>query len=124
MTVEPYFIDNRLDICCLCSSNNGNVNDSLDVIRIGTNFLRIIVISFPFIVLGLILTMAFGGTGDTISPAILIALTLFELQVTMAIILHSVPTFGIKGVWIAICFAMIIQGILLAYWFKLGKWKI
>ena len=63
---------------------------------------------------------AFAGAGNSIPP-LAIYLPVTALRIPLAAILA--PIYGINGVWFAIFSTSITKGILIAFWFKLGRWK-
>jgi Na+-driven multidrug efflux pump len=63
---------------------------------------------------------AFAGAGNSLPP-LLIYLPVTALRIPLSAILA--PIYGINGVWFAIFSTSIAKGILIALWFKRGKWK-
>lgn len=95
----------------------------LQIIKFGISCLRIIAISYLFIGLGVVLSRSFMGAGDTISPFVINAFTLWMLQIPLAFILAKITSLGVNGIWTAIAFANIINVLITASWFRVGKWK-
>ena len=94
-----------------------------DVIREGAKYLRIISVFEIFLAWELIFEGAFSGAGDTIPPmsiSILFTLARVPLAYYLAISLG----WGTIGVWWAIAVSTGIKGILMAGWFKKGRWKL
>ncbi|MFH1347706.1 MAG: MATE family efflux transporter [Candidatus Margulisiibacteriota bacterium] len=98
-------------------------NAEPEVIRIGTNYLRIAALGTIFIAPALILGRAMSGAGDTISPLVMTFITLWVIQIPVAIFLTKNPAFGLNGVWYAFLIAYISQAVLAITWFQAGKWK-
>jgi len=67
-----------------------------------------------------IFTGAFAGAGNSVPPLV-ISLPISALRIPLAAILA--PVYEMNGIWIAIFSTSILKGILLAFWFKLGRWK-
>lgn len=63
---------------------------------------------------------AFAGAGNSLPPLV-IYLPVTALRVPLAAILA--PEYGMNGIWIAIFSTSIAKGILIAVWWKLGRWK-
>jgi putative MATE family efflux protein len=63
---------------------------------------------------------AFAGAGNSLPP-LAIYLPLTALRIPLAAILA--PIYGINGVWYAIFSTSMAKGVLIAFWFKLGRWK-
>ncbi|MGA1870428.1 MAG: MATE family efflux transporter [bacterium] len=93
------------------------------IVRFGITCLRIIGISYLFVGLGIVLSRSFMGAGDTLSPFIINALSLWILQLPLAFFLAKPLGYGANGIWAAITIANITNVILTAFWFKVGKWK-
>ncbi len=94
-----------------------------DVIREGAKYLRIISVFEIFLAWELIFEGAFNGAGDTIPPmsiSILFTLARVPLAYYLAISLG----WGTIGVWWAISISTGIKGLLMAGWFKRGRWKL
>ncbi len=63
---------------------------------------------------------AFAGAGNSLPPlAIYLPVTAFRIPLCALL----APVYGITGIWIAIFSTSIFKGILIAVWFKLGRWK-
>ena len=52
---------------------------------------------------------------------LVIFLPLTALRIPLAAILA--PIYGINGIWYAIFSTSMAKGVLIAFWFKLGRWK-
>lgn len=98
-------------------------NRDLEVVRIGTNFIRITSLGNIFIAFSLILNRSLSGAGETVPPMIFTFTALWLVQIPLSIILSRIPFFGINGIWIAILTAYFVQGALVTFWFQLGRWK-
>ncbi|MGA1824438.1 MAG: MATE family efflux transporter [bacterium] len=98
-------------------------NREAAVIKVGISCVRIIAVSYLFIGLGIVLSRSLMGAGDTISPFIINALTLWLLQLPLAFLLAKPLGFGVIGIWTAITIANITNVLFTAIWFKVGKWK-
>lgn len=63
---------------------------------------------------------AFAGAGNSLPP-LAIYLPVTALRIPLAALLA--PIYGMNGIWIAIFSTSITKGILIAVWWKLGRWK-
>lgn len=63
---------------------------------------------------------AFAGAGNSLPP-LAIYLPVTALRIPLAAILA--PEYGMNGIWIAIFATSITKGILIAFWWRLGRWK-
>lgn len=98
-------------------------NNEADVIAIGTSYLRLTVIGYVFVALGIVLSRALAGAGDTFMPMIITFVALWLVQIPLAIILSQRPELGLDGIWLAILVAYFLSGVLMVMWFQAGKWK-
>jgi Na+-driven multidrug efflux pump len=96
-------------------------NANPEVIRIGTNFLRITGLGTVFIAAGLILGRSMSGAGDTKSPLVITFITLWVIQIPLAFFLSRFM--GLNGVWLAILIAYFSQAAMAISWFLVGRWK-
>ena len=85
--------------------------------------LRIVSLGYIFFGVGMVVTNAFNGAGDTKTPTLINIFGFWLFQVPLAYLLALVFKLGPKGVFIAIVLAetgITIAGIII---FKKGKWK-
>lgn len=92
------------------------------VIEIGIGYLRILALSQMFMALEIVFEGAFGGAGNTVPPMI-VSIVGSLARVPLAYLMAVHWGMGIVGVWWAITSTSIVKGVVLAYWFKLGRWK-
>jgi putative MATE family efflux protein len=98
-------------------------NGDPEVVQIGVSYLRIVSPFYVFAALGIVLGRGLNGAGDTIAPMVCTILSLWGLQVPLAIWLAKVVTPATEGIWWAISAAGVAHGLLIAGWFELGRWK-
>ena len=98
-------------------------NDQGEVVRMGGAFIRIQTLSYPFLGLSMVCAMAFNGAGDSKTPALILGLTFVALMIPLALILPHHITPGTSGIWWAMTIAVALQGLLMAFAFKRGRWK-
>jgi putative MATE family efflux protein len=94
-----------------------------EVVAIGTQFLRICCWFYVFVAPSIVLGRALQGAGDTLSPMIMTVVSLWGLQVPLALLLSRVMTPPTQGIWWAIAIAAAVHGVLVTGWFQLGRWK-
>lgn len=99
-------------------------NASPQVVEIGTRYLKITSFGYLFSALGVVLGRALNGAGDTVSPMVITFISLWCLQIPLALILPGSFRLGVSGVWWAALAASIIHGIMMAGWFQRGGWKL
>lgn len=94
------------------------------VIYIGVNTLRIIALGYGFYALGMVMTQAFNGSGDTQTPSWINFFCFWVVQIPLAWIAANLWNWQAFGVAFAVPAA---EGILalVAWWqFRKGKWKL
>jgi Na+-driven multidrug efflux pump len=91
------------------------------VINAASDYNKIAAAILVFTAVEVVLEGAFSGAGDTMPPA-LITMPFNVLRIPLAALLA--PEMGLNGIWIAIAVSNICKGILMAVWFKKGKWKL
>ena len=98
-------------------------NSNPDIIRLGSEYLKITSLSYIFVAQGLVLGRALMGAGDTISPMLITVFALLGVQIPLALILPNHLHIGISGIWWAILLSSALQGVFTVFWFNLGRWK-
>ena len=93
------------------------------VVKLAVAYLRISAFTEPFLALGMILTGALNGAGDTKLPAVAGVITMWGLRLPLAYALAIHFKYGAVGSWYAMALSTVVLGI--ASWglFKLGRWK-
>jgi putative MATE family efflux protein len=98
-------------------------NTNPEVIRVGSDYLRILSLSLIFIVP----TTAFGGAqtgaGDTKPPMIASVISNWVLKMPLAYIIASYFHFASRGVWLAIAVSVIVEAIIVSFFYFRGGWK-
>ena len=92
------------------------------VIAAGALYLRIVALSQVFMALDVPLEGAFSGAGDTIPPTVL-SVPIWIARIPLAYYLAVPCGLGFAGICWSICLTVIVKGILMAFWFSLGRWK-
>lgn len=85
--------------------------------------LWIISLGYVFFAIGMVLTQAFNGAGDTKTPAWINVLVLLGLEVPLAYFLAFPMGLSHVGIFIAIAFCHSLHALVSLYFFKKGKWK-
>ena len=88
-----------------------------------TRYLRINMLSEPFMALSVILAGALQGAGDTRGTMWVIIFAMWFIRLPLAYLLSIIMHHGAVGVWIAMVVSMSIQGILMTWRFHQGHWK-
>ncbi len=94
-----------------------------NVITNGAVSLRIISIGFVSYAVGMVLTQAFNGSGDTVTPTRINLFCFWLFEIPLAYLLAIVFDMKIYGIAIAIVAAETALTITAWYYFRKGKWK-
>jgi len=98
-------------------------DETAQVVAIGTSYLRTVPPFYVFVALSIVLGRSLQGAGDTVSPMICTIVSLWGLQVPLAVALSRRVDPPTLGIWWAIALAVTVNGLLLAGWFQTGRWK-
>ena len=98
-------------------------NSDPQVVAIGAQYLVIVSPFYVFAAIGIVLSRALNGAGDTMAPMFITILTLWGLQVPLAVGLSKLWYPATYGIWWAIAAAMVVNGLLTAAWFQTGRWR-
>jgi putative MATE family efflux protein len=94
-----------------------------EVIRYGTQCLRIVAFGYVFYGYGMVIVQAFNGAGDSKTPTILNLCGYWLFQIPLAYILAVQLDFGASAVFWAIAIAESAMAIAAIVIFRQGKWK-
>lgn len=98
--------------------------DDAQVIPIAASALRLISYGYVFYAWGMVLSQAFNGAGDTVTPTVLSAIENFGLQIPLAWLLAFQFHMGPNGVFSAIAIGASLYAVLAVIMFRRGKWKV
>jgi len=101
----------------------GLFSNEAEVVRLGTSCLRILGIGFPMYAIGMIITQALNGAGDTVTPSIINLVCFWFLQIPLAYWLATAVSLGPDGVFIAVVISESLLTILSVIIFRRGNWK-
>jgi putative MATE family efflux protein len=94
-----------------------------EVVAIGTECVRVVAWSMGASAGGVVLARGFDGAGNTVPAMSINLLTLWGMELPVAIGLSQWLGFGVNGVWWGRAVANLANGLLFAIWFRRGKWK-
>ncbi|MBA4410131.1 MAG: MATE family efflux transporter [Bacteroidota bacterium] len=97
--------------------------DNPEVIRNGAISLQMISIGFISYALGMVLTQAFNGSGDTATPTRINLFCFWLFEIPLAYLLAIVLDMKIYGISVAIVAAETALTLTAWYYFRKGKWK-
>ncbi|MFB0520168.1 MAG: MATE family efflux transporter, partial [Desulfatiglandales bacterium] len=88
-----------------------------------TRYLRINMLSEPFMVLSLVLGGGLQGAGDTRGSMWVIIIGMWLIRLPLAFFLALVLGYGAIGVWMAMVISMAFQGLLMVRRYHKGSWR-
>jgi putative MATE family efflux protein len=91
--------------------------------RLTSSYLRTAAWSEPFLGLGMVLTGALQGAGETASPTVLTILTMVIIRLPLAWYVLNHTSYGTLGAWWVMAFSTVVQGLMTVYVFRLGRWR-
>lgn len=101
----------------------GFFTDIPEVREIAAQGLWVISIGYVFFAVGMVLTQAFNGAGDTKTPAWINTGVLLAMEVPLAYFLAFPMGLKYLGIFIAIAFCHSFHALVSLYFFKKGRWK-
>jgi putative MATE family efflux protein len=117
MTVAGVFI------VALAPSIVGLFTNEPEVMSYGTSCLRILGIGFPMYAIGMIITQALNGAGDTVTPTIINLICFWLLQIPLSYWLAANAGLGPNGVFLAMVISESLLTVLSVIVFRRGNWK-
>ena len=94
------------------------------VVAYGVDCLRYIAYGYGFYAVGLVVTQAFNGAGDTDTPTYVNLVCFWLLQIPMAYLLAQVLALGPRGVFITIAVCDSLLAVISVWLFRRGRWKL
>jgi len=94
-----------------------------EVLEETTRYLKINMISVPFMALSLILGGGLQGAGDTKGAMWVILIGMWFIRLPLAFLVALILGYGATGVWVVMVTSMTFQGTLMALRFGKGRWK-
>lgn len=93
------------------------------VIELGVSYLRINAFCEPFLALGMILTHALQGAGETIKPTFITLFTMVITRLPIAWFLMFPLNLQTRGAWISMMVTTVVGGFMTLALFRTGGWK-
>ena len=91
-----------------------------EVRALGVQVLRIELFAEPMFASSIVATGALRGAGDTLIPGILNLISMWGVRIMLALAL--VGTYGLPGIWTAMCIELNVRGILFLIRLARGSW--
>jgi putative MATE family efflux protein len=93
------------------------------VVALGTECLRVVAWSMIASSVGAVLARGFDGAGNTVPAMAINLISLWGMEIAVAFGLSRWLGLGVTGVWWGRAIANAANGLLFAFWFRLGRWK-
>ena len=90
---------------------------------LGVDYLRVNAWCEPFLALGMVLTGALQGAGDTVRPTYITFFTMWIVRLPLAYWLMFVLRLETHGAWLSMTVTTVIGGLMTLFLFRSGKWK-
>ena len=94
------------------------------VFIIGVKALKIISFGFIFYGIGMVMTQAFNGAGDTFTPTLLNFICFYIIELPLAYVLAIHLRMEETGVFLSVVIAESLLGLAAVFIFRLGRWKL
>jgi putative MATE family efflux protein len=91
---------------------------------LATNGLRIVSAGFPFYAAGYVLTAAFNGAGDTVTPTLINLGCFWAFEMPLAYALAVTLGYGPPGVFWSLAVSFSLMSLVAARLFRQGRWKL
>ena len=101
----------------------GLFTDVPEVMSYGTSCLRILGLGFPMYAIGMIITQALNGAGDTVTPTVINLICFWMLQIPLSYWLATTVELGPNGVFLAMVISESLLTVLSVIVFRRGSWK-
>ena len=112
-----------LFIIALAPGITGLFSNEPEVISYGISCLRILGLGFPMYAIGMIISQALNGAGDTMTPTVINFICFWLLQIPLGYWLATSIEMGPNGVFIAIVLSESLLTALGLIVFRRGNWK-
>jgi putative MATE family efflux protein len=98
--------------------------DEPGVVAYAVDCLRYVSFGYGFYAVGMIVTQAFNGAGDTDTPTFINLFCFWLLQIPLAYVLARVLEMGPQGVYVTIALCDSILAVISVIVFRRGRWKL
>ncbi len=98
--------------------------DDPEILRYGTNCLRIMGVGYPMYAVGMIIIQALNGAGDTRTPSLMNFVCFWIIQIPLAYWLATVGNMGPNGVFLSIVISESLLTVLAVILFRQGRWRL
>jgi putative MATE family efflux protein len=93
------------------------------VVPLAVTCLRYLSYGYVSYAYGMVVSSAFNGAGDTLTPTVMNLICFWVVQIPLAYVLAFTAGFGPKGVFASVVVADSLLALLAIVWFRRGLWK-
>jgi Na+-driven multidrug efflux pump len=98
-------------------------NNDSGLVNISSVFLRIGIVNFIMMGPASVLTSFLNGVGDTTIPLVASLVSMWGMQLPLAMFLPKIGNLGVYGIRWSMAIALSARAIAYVTYFKIGKWK-
>jgi putative MATE family efflux protein len=98
-------------------------SEHVEQVKYAVQALQIISSGYIFYGIGMVMTQAFNGAGDTRTPTWVYFFGFWLFQIPFAYVVHKYTSLGIKGIFWAVPLAETLMALSVFILFRRGKWK-
>ena len=91
-----------------------------EIRQLGVHVLRIEAFAEPLFAASIVVSGALRGAGDTLIPSIMNFVSIWFVRLTLAAYLSV--SFGLTGVWIAMCIELCFRGVIFLFRLRGERW--
>lgn len=99
------------------------IKGSPEVVRMSSEFLRTMSLTFGFLGLQIILNGGFRGAGRTTTAMVMAFISFWVARIPLAYLFAKVLGWGPRGIWWAFPISIVLSSVVTTGWFISGKWK-
>lgn len=93
------------------------------ILKLGSEYLRIVGLSYVPMALMFIITGVLRGAGDTVPTMLISIVNLLIIRVPLAKLLSGIPSLGHRGIWFAIAISSVAGMLFSRIYYASGRWK-
>lgn len=98
-------------------------NSEPELVKVTYSFLKIQIVCYLVFGFAVVLQQCLTSTGDTMTPALVVLISIWLVQVPLAFFLSKHTGLGVYGTRWAIAISTLVTAAVYAAYFRMGKWK-
>jgi len=96
------------------------MTENQEIVELGTVILRIEAFAEPFFGAAIVCYSVFVGAGNSLLPNIVNMVSMWFIRIPL--VMFVAQSYGLVGVWVAMCFELIIRGTVFLFFLRSPKW--